>query len=43
MAITELTDEQKEQFIQATKPVFEKWAQKMNQDILNKAMEAGNN
>ncbi|KEF37871.1 tripartite ATP-independent periplasmic transporter solute receptor, DctP family [Schinkia azotoformans MEV2011] len=42
MAIVELTDEQKEAFKQAIQPVFDKWAQKMNQDIINKAIEAGN-
>lgn len=42
MAIVELTDEQKEAFKQAIQPVFDKWAAKMNQEIINKAIEAGN-
>ncbi len=42
MTITELTDEQKDAFRQATQPVFDKWAGTMNQEIITKAIEAGN-
>lgn len=40
--IVELSDQDKEKFKQSTKPVFDKWAKKMNQEILTKAIEAGN-
>jgi len=41
MEIIELTDVQKEEFKKAVQPVFDKWAAKMNQEIINKAIEAG--
>ncbi len=37
MTVTNLTDKQRQDFIDATKPVFDKWVPKVGEDIVNKA------
>jgi tripartite ATP-independent transporter DctP family solute receptor len=37
MIVTELTDEQRQAFIEATKPIYDKWIPKVGEDLYNKA------
>jgi tripartite ATP-independent transporter DctP family solute receptor len=37
MIVTNLTDEQRQAFVEATKPLYDKWVEKIGQDLVEKA------
>ena len=37
MTVTNLTDEQRQAFVEATKPLYDKWVEKIGQDLVEKA------